>query len=101
MLPAPEKIMLATLDPTAAAGCNFLGIQLHFAPWLLKKGRNTQERILHFSSDQLNYSLHAKASSSPHAQILPRFRRNNERQVNFVGFREFVNNLLILWELTS
>jgi len=60
MLPAPEKIMLATLYPTAAAGCNFLGIQLHFAPWLLKKGRNTQERILHFSSDQLNYSLHAK-----------------------------------------
>lgn len=33
---------------------------LHFALWLLKKGRNTQERILHFSSDQLNYSLHAK-----------------------------------------
>jgi hypothetical protein len=59
MLPAPEKIMLATLQPTTAAGCNLFRIQLHFAPRLLQKGRNTQKRILHFRSEQLNGSLHA------------------------------------------
>ncbi|MBA8818907.1 hypothetical protein FHW00_001208 [Ochrobactrum sp. P6BSIII] len=113
MLPAPQKIMLTSLKPAASTRCDFLSAQFHFPPRLRQKRGNAQEGVFQSGGQHLQVSHQTRppvrviASPSLHRRpqstscFQTRFRRNNERCVNFEGFYAEVNNLLILSELTG
>jgi hypothetical protein len=113
MLPAPQKIMLTALKPAASTRCDFLSAQLHFPPRLRQKRGNAQEGVFQSGGQHLQVPHQTRppvrgiASPSQHCRLPGarcfqiRFRRNNERCVNFEGFYAEVNNLLILSELTE